>query len=79
MSGASGYTLGDATGQGSRGLRSTTIVDGENLRLETVVSAEVADRLLDALARDYFPHYAVVAWIADVAVVRGGKFGSGAA
>jgi hypothetical protein len=32
--------------------------------------------VLEVLAREYFPHYAVVAWIADVEVVRGGKFGS---
>lgn len=74
--GASGYTLGDAAGQGSRGLRSTTVVDGENVRIETVVSEEAANVLLDALGRDYFPHYAVVAWIADVAVVRAVKFSS---
>ena len=74
--GASGYTLSDATGQGSRARRSTTVLDGENVRLEALASDEVAERVLEVLAREYFPHYAVVAWIADVEVVRGGKFGS---
>jgi len=74
-SGATGYTITGATGRGSRGLRSTTVLDSENMRLETLVSENIASRIIDTLAGDYFPHYAVVVWVADVEVVRGGKFG----
>jgi nitrogen regulatory protein P-II 2 len=48
--------------------------EGANIRLETLVSAEVADRLLDVLARDYFPRYAVVAWTTPANVVRPAKY-----
>ncbi len=71
--GATGWTQTDATGEGSRGMRAKTL-RGDNFRLEVVVSAEVADRILEQLAVAYFPHYALVAWMSDVQVVRGEKY-----
>jgi hypothetical protein len=71
--GASGYTMVDAHGEGSRGKRMGRV--GEtNARIESVVSAEVAERILARLAEQYFPRYAVIAWTSDVAVVRGDKY-----
>jgi hypothetical protein len=71
--GAHGWTICDARGQGSRGVRAEEF-EGANIRLETLVSAEVADRLLEVLARDYFPRYAVVAWTTPAHVVRPAKY-----
>lgn len=71
--GASGYTLGEVRGEGSRGVRATEF-EGKNVRIETVVGPDVADRLLAGLAEHYFDHYALVVWVADVDVVRGEKY-----
>ncbi len=71
--GAKGYTLTAARGEGSRGVRASEWA-GQNVKLETLVSAEVADRLLTHLAERYFAHYAVVAYVENVAVVRGEKY-----
>lgn len=71
--GASGWTLTEARGDGSRGVRSGPL-PGENVRLECVVEAAAAERLLETLARDYFPDFAMVAWVSDVEVVRGDKY-----
>jgi hypothetical protein len=71
--GAHGWTVCDARGQGSRGVRADEF-EGANIRLETLVSAEVADRFLEVLARDYFPRYAVVAWTTPAHVVRPAKY-----
>jgi hypothetical protein len=71
--GARGWTVCDARGQGSRGVRADEF-EGANIRLETLVPAEVADQLLTVLARDYFPRYAVVAWTTPAHVVRPGKY-----
>jgi nitrogen regulatory protein P-II 2 len=71
--GATGYTLTPATGAGSRDMRASTL-DGENIRIETLASPAVAEALLERLARDWFPHYAVIAWVSDVAVLRGEKY-----
>jgi nitrogen regulatory protein P-II 2 len=71
--GATGYTIGDAGGVGSRNMRASTL-DGANVRIEVLAGADVADTLLEMLARDWFPHYAVVAWTSMACVVRGEKY-----
>ena len=71
--GATGYTLSAARGEGNRGRRLGEI-PGDNVRLEVLVSATVADALVDLLAARFFANYAVVAWITDVHVRRGEKY-----
>ncbi len=71
--GAHGYTVGQVRGEGSRGVRASEW-EGKNVRIETLVSAEVADRILAHIAEEYFEHYAVVAYLSDVQVVRGEKY-----
>lgn len=71
--GASGYTVTRAAGRGSRGIRASEW-EGQNVRIETLVSAEVADRIMTHLAEHYFELYAVVAYLQTVEVVRGDKY-----
>jgi nitrogen regulatory protein P-II 2 len=71
--GARGFTVGEVRGEGSRGVRASDW-EGKNVRIETLVSPEVADRLLEHVAEAYFPQFAVVAWVEDVEVVRGDKY-----
>jgi nitrogen regulatory protein PII len=71
--GASGYTVTDSRGEGSRGIRAGE-VPGTGIRIETVVTEDVASRILDFVARHYFPSYAVIAFVATVDVVRGDKY-----
>lgn len=72
--GASGYTVGNSEGVGSRGTR-TGDWEGPNQKFESVVSEEVADAIMTALAGKFLKNYAMVAWISDVEVLRGDKFG----
>ncbi|MDX2167899.1 MAG: transcriptional regulator [Deltaproteobacteria bacterium] len=71
--GVSGHTLSEARGQGSRGRR-TGEIPGDNVRIETIVDAALADRIFALLAETYFPNYAVVAWSTAIQVVRGEKY-----
>jgi nitrogen regulatory protein PII len=73
QAGATGFTLTAARGEGSRGVRASEW-EGQNTKLETLVSAETANRLLTVLAERYFQHYAVVAYVEEVEVVRGEKY-----
>lgn len=74
-SGATGWTVSPARGQGSRGVRASDW-EGGNIRLEVLCPPDVADRLLHVLEADYFAHYAVVAFVHPVEVLRGEKFGA---
>lgn len=71
--GAKGWTVSSGHGRGS-GLVRASEWEGANIRIDSVGSQELIDRLLEMLARDYFPHFAVVAWTTPVNVVRPGKF-----
>jgi hypothetical protein len=62
-----------AHGEGPRGQRFGDM-SGGNIRLETVVSAEVAELILSELEKDYFPHYAVSCWLSDVEVIRDDRY-----
>lgn len=71
--GATGYTRSDVRGEGSRGRR-VSDVEGANVRLECLVSAETAERIAEAVAERYFQNYAIVVFVEDVSVVRGDKY-----
>jgi nitrogen regulatory protein P-II 2 len=71
--GAKGYTVGEVLGQGSRGIRASDW-EGKNVKLEALVSAEVADHILQHVADHYFAHYAVIVYAQDVQVIRSEKY-----
>ncbi len=71
--GAKGYTIEKAYGEGEHGGR-ISAWEGENIRLELLVSAELANKILEKLARDYFEKYSIIAYLSDAEVLRGEKF-----
>jgi nitrogen regulatory protein P-II 2 len=71
--GARGFTISEVRGEGSRGVRASEW-EGRNVRIESVVPPAVADAVLSHVAAHYFEHFAVIAWVEDVEVVRGDKY-----
>jgi nitrogen regulatory protein P-II 2 len=71
--GARGYTITDSRGRGDRGINPMDW-EGANVRLETLVPPETADRIIEHLAQKYFSHHGIIAFLQDVQVVRGKKF-----
>lgn len=69
----SGYTVTCADGEGSRGIHASHW-EGPNLKIETIVSPDAGAAILEHIAETFFDHYAVVAWVSDVEVLRGEKF-----
>lgn len=72
--GLRGYTISDARGRGDHGERDGSWSENGNIRLETVCSRELAERLLAHLQERYYPHYAMVAFLQQVEIVRSEKF-----
>jgi nitrogen regulatory protein P-II 2 len=73
--GASGYTLVDVTGHGARSTRNVSMSGGARTqKIEFVVSGEVAVDILSYVSHQYFEHYACIAWLSDVSVVRGDQY-----
>jgi nitrogen regulatory protein P-II 2 len=71
--GAKGYTIGSVRGEGNRGVHASDWA-GHNLRIEVLAPPPVAERIVEYIAGNYFSNYAVIAYLADVAVVRPEKY-----
>lgn len=71
--GAKGYTVVASRGEGSRGMRAAEI-PGQNIRIETLVSTDVSQKIMEHVSTRYFKHYAIVCYITDASVLRGDKY-----
>ena len=71
--GAKGYTVVGSHGEGSCGMR-TGEIPGENIRIETLVSSAVAEKIMEHISTHYFQNYAVVCYLTDASVLRGEKY-----
>jgi nitrogen regulatory protein P-II 2 len=71
--GARGYTCSAVHGHGTRGI-SESFWEGAQVKIETLVSPETAERILDHLVAHYFHDYAVIAYVSVVETVRGEKY-----
>ena len=71
--GATGFSVVEGRGEGTRHLRASDI-PGANVRVETVVPAAVAERILARLAEHWFADYSLIAYVTDVQVVRTRKY-----
>ena len=72
--GATGYTVTNARGKGSRGVRDAGWSVSSNIRVEVVCSDDVARRISEHLQHKYYDHYAMIILQSDVRVLRPDKF-----
>ncbi len=72
-SGVRGYTVTSAHGAGVRGGREGDL-EGGNVRIECVAHDAAAQAIMALLKERYFAHYACVAWLQNVRVVRGENY-----
>lgn len=72
--GAHGFTVTDARGKGTRGARSSAWQPSANIRIEVVCDESTADAIAQHLRDQYYTHYAMILFIADVGVLRPEKF-----
>ncbi len=72
--GIRGYTISDARGKGSRGVRDASWDESRNIRIEVICARPQAEALLAHLQARYYSNYAMVAYFSEVEVLRPGKF-----
>ena len=72
--GATGWSITDGRGAGSRHAHATDL-PGANIRIEVIAPVDIADRIMDHVSALYFTHYSFIAYVMDVAVARGAKYG----
>ena len=72
--GIRGYTISDARGKGSRGVRDAAWDESKNIRIEILCARQQAETLLVHLQQRYYSNYAMVAYLSEVDVLRPEKF-----
>lgn len=71
--GAKGYTCSPVSGKGLDGVRDNQW-EGENIKIETIVSEDTCKKILDHLQQKYFERYAMIAFYHPVSVMRTSHF-----
>ena len=71
--GAKGYTTSSVSGKGLSGIRDNQW-EGENVKIETIVSDASCKAILHYLQEKYFGRYAIIAFHHPVHVIRTSHF-----
>ncbi len=71
---AHGYTITDARGKGSRGVRDASWEASGNIRVEVVCDATTADSIAGYLHEHYYDDYAMIVYTSEITVLRPEKF-----
>lgn len=72
--GATGFTVLDGRGAGSRGGDRGASAPGSNVRIESLVPEDVAEQIVAMIAREYLADHSIIAYVTPVSVVRTRKF-----
>jgi len=72
--GVRGFTITEARGKGSRGMRGGTWNENSNIRIEILCDAATAEAVTACLQKHYYADYAMVMFMSDVTVLRPDKF-----
>lgn len=72
--GATGHTVFPVQGRGASGVRPRH-AEPANTKIEVIATPELAQRILEHIAEHYLKQYAMIAFVDDVEVLRGEKFG----
>ena len=72
--GARGYTITDARGKGSRGVRNAGWEASSNIRIEVICETGSALAILQHLTAHYYDDFAMIIFTSDVEILRPEKF-----
>lgn len=73
--GVRGYTVFDARGRGSRGVRDAAWDEAANICIEIICPRALAETIVKHLMDHYYANYAMVAYLQEVEIFRPEKFG----
>lgn len=72
--GATGYTVTDARGKGTRGVRSARWDACSNIRIEIIANNEIVTKISSHLKENYYNDYAMSIYVVEIGVWRPMKF-----
>lgn len=72
--GVRAYTVTDARGRGSRGVRDAAWRESSNIRIEIICPRAQAESVLAYVQANYYANYAMVAFLMEIEILRPEKF-----
>jgi nitrogen regulatory protein PII len=72
--GVTGYTISDARGKGTHGIRGANWDANSNVRIEVICCSETAEAIAVHVQKLYYNNYAMMLFMTDVTVLRPAKF-----
>ena len=72
--GSHGWTLWEVQGSGTWGVRTADIPEFANIQVEVILQPATAELLMERLAGELFPKFAMVAYETEIRVLRPAKF-----
>lgn len=71
---ASGYTIFEARGSGSKGVRGEGFKSDKNIKIEVLLPEEKLQTITEEIARTLFSDFAIIVFVEQVKVLRPEKF-----
>ncbi|MFN7311949.1 MAG: P-II family nitrogen regulator [Bacteroidota bacterium] len=71
--GCRGYTVDEVEGEGLNN-KHFTDWEGRNVKIDTLVTEEIAMKIMEMLSEKYFDRYSIIAYVSTVEVLRKEKF-----
>lgn len=71
--GAKGFTISEVRGEGS-GEKNSGEIPSEKVKIEVVVEATLAKKIMTEIATDFFANYSLIVYSSDIQVIRNEKF-----
>ncbi len=71
--GSKGYTISEVEGEGIHS-KHFSDWEGRNIKIETLVKEEVAQKILESISSKYFGKFSIVCFLSTVEVLRPEKF-----
>ena len=71
--GATGFTITEVRGEG-KGTKSSGEIPDSKLKIEIVADPELAQKIMKALADQFFENYGLITYSSDISILRPEKF-----
>lgn len=68
--GAKGYTITDARGKGSRGVRDASWDEARNIHMDVICDEDVALAITEHLQGRHYDHYGMILFATDIQLLR---------
>ncbi|MCX8083777.1 MAG: hypothetical protein N3C60_02545 [Calditerrivibrio sp.] len=72
--GVKGYTVTDARGKGSRGMRNASWEASSNIKVEVICDESLVANIYTSMKEKYYKNYAMILYVENVEVWREHKF-----